>query len=101
MSTLNPGAAASTSTATTSPPSTSSFSRVLKNLLPKEAHPMARNPTSQLPHPVAWPFYRAKFGRAAPFYVVGVVLFFGWPFALKGLINLNNGVYDKPTKGQR
>ncbi|KAK4631908.1 hypothetical protein CLAFUW4_02574 [Fulvia fulva] len=98
MSTINPAAAAAATSI--EPPAALKGFRAIKDMF-KEEHPRARKSISQQPHPVAWKFYQVKLGRAATVYTAGVVLFFGWPFAVKALINLNNGVYDKPTKGSR
>ncbi|KXS99171.1 hypothetical protein AC578_3039 [Pseudocercospora eumusae] len=74
--------------------------RKLRNMF-KEAHPFARDTAYLRPHPVAWEFYTSKLGRAAKFYSLGVVLFFGWPFAMKYAVNYRNGLYDVPKKSRR
>lgn len=62
----------------------------------KESHPYERNTTFLKPHAVAWERYAAQFVRTARVYVPVVIVFFGWPFAMKYAINSYNGVYEKP-----
>ncbi|KAK4505998.1 hypothetical protein PRZ48_003963 [Zasmidium cellare] len=98
MSTINPTIAAA-ATVDETPALLKAF-RAIKDTV-REKHPFERKSTLLRPHPVAWEKYLIHFKRTATFYVPAAMLVFGWPMAMKWVINYSNGVYDKPTKRSR
>ncbi|KAK7517899.1 hypothetical protein IWZ03DRAFT_414722 [Phyllosticta citriasiana] len=63
------------------------FLRSARNLLPKEAHPVGRYPTTGPSHPVSWGFYRTKFTRTATWYVPIAAGILGWPVPVGYVLN--------------
>ncbi|KAF2160833.1 hypothetical protein M409DRAFT_28713 [Zasmidium cellare ATCC 36951] len=64
----------------------------------REKHPFERNTTLLKPHAVAWERYAKQLGRTAIFYVPAAIVVFGWPVAMKWVVNWSNGVYDAKPK---
>ncbi|EME86732.1 uncharacterized protein MYCFIDRAFT_210593 [Pseudocercospora fijiensis CIRAD86] len=99
MSTINAFTPAVHVASVDTTPAVIQAARRFRNMF-KEAHPFARDTAFLRPHPVAWEFYTTRFARAAKFYPL-VVLFLGWPFAMKYAVNYSNGVYDAPKNSRR
>ncbi|KAL1587895.1 hypothetical protein WHR41_03295 [Cladosporium halotolerans] len=66
----------------------------------REAHPIGRMPRYLKAHDLPGAsYYFRRLGRAGSMFVPLMVGFFGWPFAMKAMINASNGVKNpKPKK---
>ncbi|KAK6440527.1 hypothetical protein LTR95_003240 [Oleoguttula sp. CCFEE 5521] len=64
-----------------------------------EPHPVARRPAYLKPHRWAGSsYYMRRLGRASGVFFPGMIVFFGWPFAMQWAIDYNNGVYRAKTE---